>query len=242
MLKVSVMKRSSKKNTGYICAGILALIAVCVIVALLVVKCSSDDGQIQPPGQENDESHIMLGSGLKLTLVGEYDGVFFEDGSNEEINNALAIVLCNENSSDLQYAEVFLDYGDFTASFTATNIPSGQSVLLLEKNKTLSLEKLPDDYRLGNVTFFKEKMSVCDDVFTVSGTDGYLHVTNISDKDITSDVVISYKNYANDMFYGGITYRITVSGGIKARQTVQSKAGHFSPASSKVLTVTEVKK
>ncbi|MBR6534385.1 MAG: hypothetical protein IKT65_02300, partial [Clostridia bacterium] len=65
-------------------------------------------------------------------------------------------------------------------------------------------------------------------------------VTNITDNDITSDVVISYKNYANDMFYGGITYRITVSGGIKAGQTVQSKAGHFSAASSKVLTVTEI--
>lgn len=231
------MAKVKKRKIIYIIAAAAALLAV---IACIVFFATRGDDPAPDSGQTQDVKYISLGSALKLTLVGEYDGVFMEDGSNDEITNALAIVLQNDNYNDLQYAEIYLDYGDFTASFTATNVPSGSSVLLLEKNRTLSKERLPNKYYTENLVFFDEKMSVAEDVFEINGTDGAINIKNISDKDIDGDVVVSYKNYANDMFYGGITYRITVTGGIKAGEMKQAPAGHFSSSSSKVLTATWV--
>ena len=46
-----------------------------------------------------------------------------------------------------------------------------------------------------------------------------LNVPNISDEDIPGDVVVYYKHASADMLYGGITYRVTISGGIKAGES-----------------------
>ena len=65
-----------------------------------------------------------------------------------------------------------------------------------------------------------------------------LNVTNISDEDITGDVVVYYKNASADMLYGGITYRVTISGGIKAGEIRQVVAGHFSDSGSRIMFAT----
>ena len=81
-------------------------------------------------------------------------------------------------------------------------------------------------------------MSLQEDKLQLQVLDGALNVINISGEDITGDVVIYYKNAAADVYYGGITYRVRIEGGIKADEIKQIMASHFSDSGSKVMFVT----
>jgi hypothetical protein len=50
--------------------------------------------------------------------------------------------------------------------------------------------------------------------------------------------VIYYKNYTQGLYYGGITYRVRVPGGIQADEVKQLTASHFSSTGSRVMFVT----
>ena len=206
------------------------MIAVCIII---LTQCTD----IFSKGSDNTEHYVNLDDGLKITLIGSYDGVYMEDGSNEEVRDTLSIILLNTNEKDLQYTEIYLKYEDYTAEFTVSNLPSNQSVLLLEKKRSPSKDKAPNAYILKNTAFFQTQMNPMEDVIKVSGVNGVANIKNISDRDIVGDIVIDYKNYSNDMFYGGITYRMKVSGGLKAGELKQIGSAHFSPKNSKITTV-----
>ena len=65
-----------------------------------------------------------------------------------------------------------------------------------------------------------------------------MNITNISGEAITGNVIIYYKNSFNNMLYGGITYRVTISGGMRAGEIKQISASHFSASDSRVMFVT----
>jgi len=50
--------------------------------------------------------------------------------------------------------------------------------------------------------------------------------------------VVYYKNAAQDIYYGGITYRITIEGGLKAGEIRQTMTKHASDTGSKIMFVT----
>ncbi len=215
---------------------IIAIAALAVIISFILILTQCTD-VFSPDNVEGTEFYIDLEDGLKITLIGSYNGLYMEDGSGDEVNDIFSIVVLNTNEKDLQYSELYLKYEDYTAEFTVTNLPSGQSVLLLEKNRAASRDTAPKACVLKNTAFFKTPMDNMEKVIEVSGVNGVANIKNISGEDIVGDIVIHYKNYANDMFYGGITYRITVSDGLKAGEIKQANAGHFSPSSSKIVSV-----
>ena len=89
-----------------------------------------------------------------------------------------------------------------------------------------------------NFASFDEPMSLCTDEIEISAFEKAINITNISGKDITGDIVIYYKNSAIDMFYGGITYRVRIEGGIKADEIRQIVPSHFMTGSSTIVHVT----
>ena len=68
--------------------------------------------------------------------------------------------------------------------------------------------------------------------------DGAVNVTNISGEDIEGNIVVYYKNAAKDLYYGGITYRITIEGGLKADEIRQVMTNHASDTGSRIMFVT----
>ncbi len=222
--------KQNKKKIIIISAAVIVLIAVCIVT---LTQCTDIFSKTPV-----DTSHyINLDDGLKITLVGSYNGIYMEDGSGDEVNDILSIVVLNTNEKDLQYAEIYLKYEDYTAEFTVTNLPTGQSALLLEKKRAISRDVKPNAYLLENEVFFKTPMDNMEKIIQVSGVNGVANIKNMSDDDIVGDIVIYFKNYAKDMFYGGITYRITVKDGLKAGEIKQANAGHFSPSKSKIVAV-----
>ena len=86
-----------------------------------------------------------------------------------------------------------------------------------------------------SVVLFEQPLSLHSDQLKIQVLNGAINVTNISGKDITGDFVIYYKNASSDLLYGGITYRITVNGGIKAGEIKQITASHLSTAGSRIM-------
>lgn len=196
---------------------------------------STGDIQIQV----DPEAEFDLGRGLKITDVGSYTGVYMEDGSDEIVSRILMAVVTNTSDRDLEYAEITLTGGETEAKFTVSTLPAGASAVLLEKTRMeFPGEGVFDSAAAENVSFFDTPMSLHEDVLKLQGLDGALNITNISGRDITGDIVIYYKNSSADMYYGGITYRVRLEGGLKAGEIRQIMTDHYSASGSTVLFVT----
>jgi len=214
----------------------VALILAAVIVALFLIgndRMSHDpeetqnnlNVQIQPVQKETYD----LGNDLKLLSVGKFAGIYMEDGSNEVVSNIMMIQVENSSDKDLQLCKFKLDYSSFTAEFEATNIPAGQSVVLLEKYRRNYVDEKFVSASVRNVVFFQEKMTTLPEKIEISGLKGTLNVKNISGADIGEDIYIYYKYTFGISLYGGITFRTKVQGGLKADELKQVMTSHFNP-------------
>ena len=124
------------------------------------------------------------------------------------------------------------------AAFQITNLPAGETVVLLDTNRHSYVAEMPQYATVKDQVFFTESMGLQEDRISISGGNGYVDVTNLTDTDITDEIIIYYKNSASDILYGGITYRIRIEGGMKADEIKQITASHFDQAGSKIMFVT----
>ena len=91
---------------------------------------------------------------------------------------------------------------------------------------------------ISNIAYFQEPLNAMEDDLKIGIVDGAINVTNISGEDIPGAITVYYKNAAADIYYGGITYRIQVQGGLKADEIRQVMTNHASDTGSKILFVT----
>ncbi|MBQ8813371.1 MAG: hypothetical protein IJZ85_02585 [Lachnospiraceae bacterium] len=187
---------------------------------------------------EVEETSIDLGRGLIITDIGSYTGVYMEDGTDEIVSRVMMIVLTNSSENALQYAEISVNAVEMAAQFSVSTLLPGASVVLLEQNRMAYAEA--DEYtaEAKNVAFFTEELSLLEDQLKVQGYQGAINVTNISGQDITGDIIIYYKNSSADMYYGGITYRARIEGGLKAGELRQIVPEHFNADASAILFIT----
>lgn len=185
---------------------------------------------------QEDSLVYNLGSDLIVTDIGKYAGIFMEDGSDEVVSDTLMLILRNDNTRDLQLARIELRYADFTAEFEVTNLPAGESVVLLEKNRHAYVEDLPYHWTAENTVFFQEPMGLQEDTLKITGERGKLTVENISDRTL-GDIYIYYKNSAVDLLYGGITYRARVDSGMEPGDTESVMTGHYNPETCTIVNV-----
>lgn len=188
------------------------------------------------PAQE-DPFPIELGQGLAITAIEEYAGIYMEDGSDEAVQGLLMVILENRNEEDLQYAQITLSYADAQAQFDVTNLPSGGRVVLLEKNRMEYRDDLPEAAGLENVALVGE-FPMYADIFEITTADGVINVRNISQDDISGDIYIYYKNVGGGLYYGGITYRARIEGGLASGEIRQIMTAHYYEDASEILMVT----
>ena len=191
----------------------------------------------QPEEPTVEPSH--LSHGLVITDVDSYTGIYMEDGSDDIVSGILMIQITNTGEQDIEYAEIHMTYGAETANFKVSTLPAGKTAILLELNR---MQYDPDveytDAASENVAVFRQELSVCDDKLQLQVLDGVVNVKNISGEDIDGEIIVYYKNYSGEVYYGGITYMIRIQGGLKAGEVRQSPAAHISPSGSSVMFVT----
>ena len=191
------------------------------------------------PPTSPTEPDLTMDRGLEIVDIGWYTGEYLEDGSNESVENILMILLANNGDEDIQYAEITLQVNGEPARFTVTTLPAGENMILLEQNRMPFVAGASyTDAEAANVAVFKDTMDTKAGQLKIQGLNGAVNVTNISGKDIEGDIVIYYKNVYGGTMYGGITYRITIQGGLKAGQIRQIMTRHFITDVSRIMFVT----
>lgn len=168
--------------------------------------------------------------GLEVQAVEAYSGDYIEDGEDGAVINVMMATIHNTSSLPIQYCEVvLLDENGKEARFALSTLPANETVTVLEQNqrnydKNTKFVSASAEY----VAYFQTPMSMMEDTFSITGQDGVFNVKNISDKDVRGDIYVYYKNYTDNMFRGGITYRAKIENGLKSGETKQVMTSHFS--------------
>ena len=242
-------KNSTKdgKVVWVLLASLLILAAVVLLVWLLAGN-GNNSGTGKPTGgqtqtypikvEDTEKVNINLGYGMQLVDVGRYSGIYMEDGSNDIVTNMLMILVENQGTQDIQYAEIEVPVGDKTAYFKMSTLPVGEAIVLLEQNRMRYIGEKVSLAISQNVVLFDEPMDLCEDKLKIQARDGVINITNISGEDIQGNVVVYYKNHAAAKLYGGVTYRCVVEGGIKKGEIKQIQAQHYDSSISRIMFVT----
>ena len=224
-----------------------ALLIPAVLAAAVLLGCRPAEPAVTEPTPEQttaptvairEEENIDLGQGLVIRRFDRYSGIYMEDGSDEIVQNVMMLILENTADRDLQLARIDVDYGDFTAEFEVTSLPAGEKAVLLERSRRTDTGEGWMSCAARNVVFFEESMDLAEDRIGLTGEAGLIRIRNLTDVDIPGTVCVYYKNSADDLYYGGITYRVTVPEGIAAGETVTVPAGHYDPAMCRFVQVT----
>lgn len=241
---------NNMKNRSNRTVALWAFLAVAGVLAalILIITLTANHNDPKPAASSKpinivkietpEEVNINLGYGLYITDVAKYSGIFMEDGTDDMVSGVLAIVVENTGNTDVRLAEIELSSGEQTASFKLTTLPAGESMVLLETGRMPYTDVDFTTSVVKNVVLFQEPLSCCEDKIKIQILGGALNITNISGSDIIGDVVIYYKNASSDMLYGGITYRVTLTGGLKAGEIKQLTGSHFSESGSRIMFVT----
>ena len=186
-----------------------------------------------------EEVAINIGYGMEISDIGDYTGIYMEDGSDELVSGVLMCVVTNTGESTIQYAKFNLLCGEETAEFEISTLRPGDRLVALEVNRLAYREGQTYSATMAeDAALFAEEPCLHEDAVEIQMLDGIMNMTNISDEDITGDVVVYYKNAAADLLYGGITYRVRIEGGIPAGEIRQMPAGHLSASGSEIMFVT----
>ncbi|MBQ7923006.1 MAG: hypothetical protein IJ325_10605 [Clostridia bacterium] len=226
---------------------LFAGVALVILLVIGIRSCSSgsavpdgvlDDASLSeqnPPGAtvltviptETVSFPFSLSQGIVLEQFYTSTGYFPEDGTEEDIENVLAVKLTNTSDKTLEYLTFTLNVNDINFKFAATTIPAGKSVYVFNTERfaapgsIISLESAVE-YEI----YFNEEPSTLPDILSCEIQNGSIVVKNISEYDISSDIFIYYKVTADGGYLGGITYRLRVSGGLDAGETYNAYAPH----------------
>lgn len=254
-------KNSDTKITVIVIAFAVLLIAA-LVAAVLLFPRDGKQQEVQPaeaiertdaeafpfeiPGFAliEDAQIGTLNEQLRVIAVGSYSGAFFEDGSDEDVQGVLAIVMQNVSEDWVENADVTISCGEETAKFTASALPGRTCALLLEQNRlSYSVDMVLRD---PTCTFCANDMSgkVVDfgADFAIEPYEGdILVLQNISGHEFSGDAVLYYKNVApygknGELLYlGGIAYASRFEGPIGVNEMRQAKPLHYSLSGSAIL-------
>lgn len=190
---------------------------------------------------ELSEVSMSIDRYMEIKNIGSYTGIYMEDGTDEIASGILMIVVKNTSEQDIQYAEIDLMLGSETAKFKVSTLPAGKSVVLLDQNRmkySAEMDGREVTASSNHVAIAEQLLDLHEDKLKIQVLDGVINVTNISGEDISGEISVYYKNRADDIYYGGITYVAKLRNGIKNGEIQQIMASHFNQPGSEIMFVT----
>lgn len=235
------MKRKCKRKTrrGLIVAG-AAILLLFGIWKLTLPEMYVTSALSQPQLRQMERQTAKMPCVIpKTTLLAQhmvcYEGPFLEDGSDEEVVDVAALSVKNIGSSGIEAAQIVLQMDNKLLTFNITNLPPGDTILVLEEKRE---KYVKGEYELYSGWQLEDDNTWITDKIRVVETDmAQLDVTNCSDCQI-SNVQIFYKNYLSDanVLIGGISNRVWL-GTLQPGQTAEIKLPKYASGYSKVVCV-----
>ena len=222
---------------------ITALLCILLSITAVLFFSSCNNNDVTPDNQEpvSDDNISYMAESQGVCVMSSCrmkSGT--EDTSLSVEEDIAGIVVLNKSDKTLQYAEITATFSDGTTHmYKISTLPPGEACFVAEENK-LPYRELTTGFfgfEINNVAFFTEEPSVYADKLQFSGADGILNIKNISDSDITENIVVYYKDYENSHLASGVTYRVTVEGGLKAGEIKQVMASHYRQNASMIMFV-----
>ena len=168
------------------------------------------------------------------TLAAGYDGAFLEDGSDEQVQNVLALLFKNTSDKDIQYAEYAFAVDGNPISFKVSDLPAGQQCVVLEasrhqRNTSEVLELI------SRVVAPVDMLPGTDKVLPVINDDNTITLMNLTQEELPV-VRVFYKYFYEDenSFVGGITYTATATK-VPAGGSVTIAPSHFEANASIIM-------
>lgn len=197
-----------------------------------------DEGlDLTPPTQGNDpiydeeyQQEVALRQPeerLKISCddVALYSGEYVEDGSDEPVEGIASILITNRSGKYLNFLRLTYELDGEPATFEVSDLPSGKSVWILEKNRRKATESSKFVYQEA-LPDFSDYITRIPDELNVEYADQMMRVTNVSERTF-DHVIVYYKRVFKDGNYlGGITYRVDF-GTLEPGDSVEKIAGHY---------------
>lgn len=195
--------------------------------------------QLSPVALEGISLPAEAASGIQLSRLYTATGYFPEDGRDSEIENVLVAAFTNTTGQTLEYMTVTLTVNGKDYDFELTTLPPLKSIYVCNEKAIKAPEKVFSlELEVGYQVFFRSEPSLHEDTLSFTCQTGTIAVTNTSDKNITGDIVVYYKSKADGGYFGGITYRFRIMGGLKAGATYNAYAPHAYSHMTEIMFVT----
>ena len=261
-----INKKNDTKITVIVIAFAVLLIAA--IVALVLLFPSGRQQEEQPVTTEQTEPtaetaeeevfpfvipgftriedvpEVIVDEQLCIIGAGSYTGPYYEDGSDENVTNVLAIVVENIREGWVVNADLVVSCGEKIAEFSVSALPGHRCALLLEKNRLTYTEgaTITDPictFCANDMTGMTEDFSAD---FSLEPYEGnVLVLQNVSGHEIAGDAMLYYKNVApygvnGELLYlGGIAYTYRFEGPFSADAMQQATPPHYTIGGSAIL-------
>ncbi|MBQ7133534.1 MAG: hypothetical protein IJO20_03465 [Ruminococcus sp.] len=216
----------ARNNRIYLNGTVTLRVMASVLVLLLAVTfsgCTKEDStkDISYGATQNRASSEDLYC-LEFT---SYSGPYVEDGSNEEVENILAVLLENRSDEYLEFATVTYDVDGKTAQFVVSGLPPSKRAWVLEANRMGVKADLEFEF-LDCQSTFRDDALLTTDKLEVEVDGNTLTLKNISEDNLSNPCVY-YKNLNSDGNYlGGITYMVGFET-LKPKDSLKKQAGHY---------------
>ena len=243
--------RKRQKKVLIAAVGVICVIVLIIAVIIIGRKDEQSDDMedymtihLFPGFEGEDAGNVIEGdlsnSDVLLEYAGSYDGIFYEDGKNQEKEDVFSLILTNIAEDTLEVMQLWIeDEEGETYQFQVSALPSGGTVLAQElegkafrKNGTYKLVR-------DNFGFLGENAELS--VLETEEKDGKIYVTNQGQTTL-SNIQIIYKNWLGGHVYpGGIAYRISLEE-IGPEETLEITSEHYKDGESKITTMKKVEK
>ena len=222
---------------------IIAVVAVLAVIAAAIIGIKFAENDKETGTATTEATTVVsqlkvpytLSNGCEIAEIKSYNGPFVEDGSDVEKTDVFALVIKNTTGKHFQYMTVNIKIGEKDYNFKLTTLFDNSAVTVLESTGAAYNDQKIDTVTLTQSVEFSSDPTVHPKELEITVMDGLMNVKNISGKDITSDIYVYYKLTDGDDWFGGITYRASVGGGLKNGELRQIPANHFKKESCKVV-------
>lgn len=198
------------------------------------------------PAKSNEEGLVanmtlpysIPNKNLDILSIGQYEGKFVEDGSDDKKDNVLAIVVKNTSDKTISSGEIKLRKIGTSKSikFIFTNLKAGSSALVMESTGEVNFNGENKYVYISSSVNTEESTSLMEDKIEVTTKDKNITVKNLTDKNLNT-VYVYYKIVTDGNCYlGGITYRAKFEN-VKGEKSVTSDTLHFSNKNSEIIKI-----
>lgn len=198
------------------------------------------------PAKSNEEGLVanmtlpysIPNKNLDILSIGQYEGKFVEDGSDDKKDNVLAILVKNTSDKTISSGEIKLRKRGTSKSikFIFTNLKAGSSALVMESTGEVNFNGEDKYVYVSSSVNTEESTSLMEDKIEVTTKDKNITVKNLTDKNLNT-VYVYYKIVTDGNCYlGGITYRAKFEN-VKGEKSVTADTLHFSNKNSEIIKI-----